>query len=187
MGIPSQSYRQVDRMDLSAGAIHIRGTHYKHKELTAHYYQASAHQGRVFRKMVEGCAALAALLFGLQFIGEGFGPYEDLYLPMSQAWGPTAWGIIMMSLGLTRGIVLIVNGWWPHTHKIRKYISVAFLFFVWLPLAACFGWGATTDVLYSSYKAYPGLAYSLFTLGTELMVFYAHTSFVLLEQRGDDG
>ena len=151
------------------------------------YYHVSADQGRLFRKFVETIGALSALVLGAQFIIRGFYPLPYIYEPMSIAAPAEVWGMAMMILAVVRGVILLVNGWWPHTHLTRKWLSAAFLFVVWLPLGACYAWAFLIDMAAGNIRTYPGLAFSIFTVGIELLVFYAHAAFVFVDNRGRHG
>lgn len=147
-------------------------------------YHASADQGRLFRKFTETIAAIAAAGFGLMFLGSGFGQFAFIYYPMAVAAPAAAWGALMLTLGMIRLVVLIVNGWWPHTHLVRKWLSATYVFLVWMPLATCFWWNAYMGAINGIPINMPGLAYSFFTLVLEFVIFYAHASFVYLAKRG---
>lgn len=151
-------------------------------EKSPDYYLLSADQGRIFRKSTEAIGAVAAIVCGLQFVLFGFGNTEDaaIFLPMAMAAPASFWGLAMFSLGVTRILVLIVNGWWPLGHVVRKWLCVGFIFGVWAPLAACFSWTIVKELLDTgtSHRAYPELAFAIFAVFIELLIYYAHTSFV---------
>lgn len=148
-------------------------------EKSPDFYLLSADQGRVFRKSTEAIGAVAAIVLGLQFILYGFSSVANIYLPMSIIAPAQIWGIEMFSLGLLRITVLIVNGWWPLGHLVRKWLSVGFIFGVWAPIATCFWWTFFIELFDSApNKVYTGIAFGVFALGIELLIFYAHTSFV---------
>ena len=149
-----------------------------HIEKDASFWLVSADQGRIFRKVTESVGALAAIVMGMQFILHGYHPYIHVYRPMEVTADAVWWGMAMLGLGLIRLLVLIVNGWWSSSHMARKWLSFLFIFLVWLPLAACFWWNFLLDVWSDDPKTYPGLAYSMFTLGIEFMIFYAHSTYV---------
>ena len=147
-------------------------------EYSPEYYLLSADQGRIFRKVAEAIGAVAAMVMGVQFILKGYYPFDFLYLPMKVAAPAEFWGLAMFAIGLTRGIVLTVNGWWPLSYQSRKLLSIGFIFVVWLPLASCFWWSFFDDIYRAELKTYPGLAYSVFTLGIEFLILHAHASYV---------
>lgn len=147
------------------------------------YYSVVADQGRIFRKVVESLAALAAILLGLQFIFSGFDGVQ-MFLPMEIIASARLWGIGMLSLGVARGLILFVNGWWPYTYRARKYLSFCFLFGIWLPLAACFWWNFQVNLIRGSFQITLGMPYAIFTFGIELLIYYAHASFVYVARRG---
>jgi len=157
-------------------------------ERDAAYYLLGADQGRVFRKITEFVAALAALTCGAQFIVFGYSSGMDIYQPMRIVASADMWGLLMVILGVTRIVVLAVNGWWPHSILARKWLSCAFLFGVWLPLGACFWWNFVVCIAEHNYKTFPGLSYSVFTAGMELMIFYAHSTYVYAaKERANSG
>ena len=151
------------------------------------YHAIMADQGRIFRKVLESIAAVSALLLGLMFVSSGYSSPRDIYLPLSLIAPAWAWGTLMLMLGAIRVVVIVVNGWWPYSHRARKYLSGMFIFGIWLPLGACFWWYFVGDVLGDELRTYPGLAYSTFTLGAEFLIYYAHASFVYAIKRGQDG
>lgn len=142
------------------------------------FYHTSADQGRIFVKFVESIAALCALGLGVQFIATGYTAFVPVFVPMDLVAPAWVWGLGMVSLGLLRLMTVFVNGWWPHSHLARKWFSVLFLFIVWLPLMACYLWNFFLDFTGNNYRTYPGLAYSMLTTGIELLIFYAHATFV---------
>lgn len=150
----------------------------RHVERNEAYYHLSADQGRIFRKVTESLGAAAALVMGLQFILVGFESFTWPYLPLLVFVPAPVWGAIMLGLGSVRAVILAVNGWWPLSHSARKIMSLLFIAFVWLPLTACFWWGLVIDLGHGEFKTYPGLAYSMYALGIEFMVFYAHSTYV---------
>ena len=93
----------------------------------------------------------------------------------------------MFTLGVIRLVVLVVNGWWPLSHSVRRYLSIAFLFFVWLPLASCFWWNVLVDAAEGVMKTYPGFGFSMLALGLEFLIFYAHSTFVYITAQEVDG
>ena len=48
------------------------------------------------------------------------------------------WAIMFFTLGLLRMFCLCVNGWWPHSPKVRYWFSVFTLFSAWLPMTLSF-------------------------------------------------
>jgi hypothetical protein len=144
------------------------------------YYRLSAEQGRVFRKVIEFTLSICAVLVGVQFVVGGWPPstVADLFLPMSFVASPILWGMAFVWLGVGRLGVLVVNGWWKYTYVVRRWLSFAFLFLVWLPLGACY-WT-------QMFKGFPAWAtetsiaaiFVLVVAACEYLISYAHTSFV---------
>jgi hypothetical protein len=154
---------------------------------TFDYHMISANQGRLFRKSMESLACAAAALLGVMFLGIGFTPYADVYYPMSMVAPAAYWGLLIFTLAIARAGVLVVNGFWPHSHVVRRWLSVLFLFLIWIPLGTCYWWSFLQTVGSDEPRAYPSVAFSIFTVGAEFVIFYAHSSFVHINHRGLNG
>ncbi len=154
---------------------------------TIDYYRVSADQGRIFRKIVESFACATAFLLGMSLIGNGFSNIEGIYFPLSIVANANLWGALFVILAAVRATVLIVNGYWPHSHVVRKWLSVAFIFGLWGPLVACYWWYFFWLLSLGTLRISPGQGYSLFVIGIEFFIFYAHSTFVYVVKRGRNG
>ena len=163
-------------------------------DMASVYYRLSAEQGRVFRKTFEFVLSICAVFLGVQFAVEGWPPavVGDLFLPMSRVGGPVLWGIGFVVLAVGRLGVLVVNGWWKHTHLVRRWLSLAFLFLVWLPLAACYWTKILSGGASLASETNVSALFVLTVVAAEYLIFYAHTSFVyvgkaFVGERGTSG
>ena len=161
-----------------------QSTQPKEFESSFTYYAIMADQGRVFRKVLESISAAGALILGLMFVANGYEHWPQDFFPMAIVAPSYVWGAVMVMLSTARIFVIVVNGWWPYSHRVRKWLSGLFIFGVWLPMAATYWWNLQTDVVSGLISTHPGLAYSLVTLGTEFLIYYAHASFVYAIKRG---
>jgi len=148
------------------------------------YYALMAEQGRAFRKIIEAISAVSSLVFGLMLLSSGYKSWGDIFVPMELVAPAFVWGAVALILSTIRLTIIIINGWWPYSHTVRKYLSIGYVFLLWLPLTACVILSFVVDIMDNNMHTYPSLAYSVFVLGVEFLIFYAHTSFVYAIKRG---
>lgn len=150
------------------------------------YYAISADQGRIFRKVLEGTAGLVALLIGLQMIL--LIPAKDIqvFVPMLLFAPLPVWGIGMVVLSVVRISILVVNGWWPWSALVRKYMSILFMVFVWFPLVASYVWSMWESLVVHQDRILPGIAFAAYCASVEFLIFFAHSSFVIIERAHGD-
>lgn len=144
------------------------------------YYRLSAEQGRVFRKVCEFILSLSGIFLGVQFVIGGWPPavVGDLFLPMGIIASPVAWGVCFITLGVSRLTVLVVNSWWKHPHLVRRWLSLAYLFLVWLPIGACYWTSILSGAVMLASETNISAVFIFTVIAAEYLVFYAHTSFV---------
>jgi hypothetical protein len=142
-----------------------------------------SYQGRVFRKWLETLSSLSAFIMGLAFIlgsSKGRPPIFAIHDTLINSY---LWGAIMVSLAMTRILVLVVNGHWPHSYFARKWLGGAFILFIWAPVGISFWlellWPSNNGIV-----SYPGLAYSVFATGGEFLLFFAHATFLYAAKKG---
>lgn len=147
------------------------------------YYQISADQGRLFRKAIEWVTVIAAVLLGAQLVFHGYAPYEHTFMPVSWLLSSTQWGLLLLTLALGRTVILIVNGRLPKAYSWRQLMSVSYIVLMWLPISGCFWWGFVSSIMEGTGRIYIDFAFANFALGIEMVVFYAHATFVYINRR----
>lgn len=149
-------------------------------DISSVYYRLSAEQGRVFRKVCEFILSLSGVFLGIQFAVGGWPPaaVDDQFLPMQMIASPVLWGVSFILLGVSRLAVLIVNGWWKHTHLVRRWLSLTYLFIIWLPIGACYWTSILSGAASLASETNVSAVFIVTVVAAEYLVFYAHTSFV---------
>lgn len=151
------------------------------------YYFLAAEQGRLFRKALEWLLACSSIILGITLITISDSLADMLYAPMyviAEAW---IWGIIFILIGNMRAIVLFINGYWPSSSKVRKFLSMASLMIVWAPLAACFWWNFVFQLLIDEPKYYPAVVFSSAFIVLETLILYSAAVFVYTEKQVGNG
>lgn len=84
-----------------------------------------------------------------------------------------AWGVLFMILGCTRGMTVVINGFWPLSPVARLSFSIATLILVWLPIAATFLAYFRLFLLNDGGGFLPGLVLTGIAVMTEGLCMYA--------------
>jgi hypothetical protein len=140
--------------------------------------------GRRLRKSMEFALTFGAFLFALATLifgvaNTGVIDFLEHLLPVR------FWMVSILTVSVMRGVVIYINGIYPHTFRARHFLSTITLALLWLPLVTSFILEMIlVSIEQGSLQIYPRVILSPLVAGAEVLVLFALTA--LEEARRDN-